>query len=63
MLLVALASIAGRRRVLQGIDTEQSAWQAGDPAAMRRLRLIHWSVMLANFLVLATVARSLSFIV
>jgi hypothetical protein len=63
MLLVAAASIAGRTRVLEGIDTQQSAWQAGDLAAMRRLRLIHWGVMLANVLVLAAVARSLPLIV
>jgi hypothetical protein len=63
MLLVAAASIAGRKRVLEGIDTQQSAWQSGDTAAMRRLRLIHWGVMLANFLVLAAVARSLPLIV
>jgi hypothetical protein len=63
MLLVALAAIAGRTRVIEGIDTQQNAWQAGDKAAMRRLRLIHWGVMLVNFLVLAAVARSLSFIV
>ena len=62
MLMLAVASIAGRRRVLQWIDTQQSAWQSGDTAAMRRLRLIHWGGMLTNILVIATVASSVPFI-
>jgi hypothetical protein len=62
MLLLAVTSLAGRRGVLQWIDTQQSAWQSGDTAAMRRLRLIHWGGMLANILVLATVASSVRFI-
>jgi hypothetical protein len=62
MLLLAVASIAGRRRVLQWIDTQQSAWQSGDTTAMRRLRLIHWGGMLTNILVIATVASSVPFI-
>ena len=62
MLLLAVTSMTVRRRVLQRIDTQQSAWQSGDTAAMRRLRLIHWGGMLANILVIATVASSLRFI-
>ena len=62
MLLLAATAMAVRSRVLQRIDTQQSAWQSGDTAAMRRLRLIHWGGMLANILVFATVASSVSFI-
>jgi hypothetical protein len=63
MLLLAVTLIAGRRAVLQWIDAQQSAWQSGDTAAMRRLRLIHWGGMLANILIFATVASSVQFIV
>jgi len=62
MLLLAATAMTARRGVLQRIDTQQSAWQSGDTAAMRRLRLIHWGGMLANNLVVGTVAGSLSFI-
>jgi hypothetical protein len=62
MLLLAATAMAVRSRVLQRIDAQQSAWQSGDAAAMRRLRLIHWGGMLANILVFATVASSVSFI-
>ena len=62
MLLLAATAMVVRRRVLQRIDMQQSAWQSGDSAAMRRLRLIHWGGMLANNLVVGTVAGSVSFI-
>ncbi len=62
MLLLASAAIAVRRTVLQGIDTQQTAGQSGDAAAMRQLRLIHWGAMLINIAILASVAGSLPFI-
>src|SRR4051794_27673015 len=62
MLLLAATAMALRSSVLQRIDTQQRAWQSGDTAAMRRLRLIHWGGMLANVLVITTVASSASFI-
>jgi hypothetical protein len=62
MLLLAATAMASRRRVLQLIDTQQTAWQSGDTAAMRRLRLIHWGGMLANIVILVTVASSVRFI-
>ena len=62
MLLLAVTAMAARRPVLQRIDTQQTAWQSGDTAAMRRLRLIHWGGMLANIVILATVASSVPFI-
>jgi hypothetical protein len=62
MLLLATAAIAARGRVLHCVDTQQIAWRAGDPAAIRRLRLIHWGAMLANIAILASVASSTRFI-
>jgi hypothetical protein len=62
MLLLAATAMAVRARVLQLIDTQQTAWQLGDTAAMRRLRLIHWGGMLANIVILASVATSARFI-
>ena len=35
MLLLAATAMTVRRGVLQRIDTQQSAWQSGDTAAMR----------------------------
>jgi hypothetical protein len=62
MLLLAATAMAVRKRVLQLIDRQQTAWQSGDTAAMRRLRIIHCGAMLANIAVLATVASSVRFI-
>ena len=62
MLLLAATAMAARTRVLQRIDTQQTAWQSGDAAAMRRLRLIHWGGMLANIVIIATVASGVPFI-
>ena len=62
MLLLAATALAVRRRVVELIDTQQTAWQSGDTTAMRRLRLIHWGGMLANVVILATVASSVQFI-
>jgi hypothetical protein len=62
LLLLATTAIGVRRIVLQRIDMEQTAWQSGDAAAMRRLRFIHCGSMLANMVVLVTVASSTRFI-
>jgi hypothetical protein len=62
MLLLAATAMAVRKRVLQLIDRQQTAWQSGDTTAMRRLRIIHCGAMLANIAVLATVASSVRFI-
>jgi hypothetical protein len=59
MLLLATAAITARARVLHCIDAQQVAWRMGDTAAMRRLRVIHWGVMLANMAILASVAGSM----
>lgn len=63
MLVLAATAMAVRSRVLQSIDRQQAAWQAGDTAAMRRLRLIHWGSMLANIFIIATLSGSARFIV
>jgi hypothetical protein len=63
MLLLATTAMAVRGRVLHCIDTQQTAWQSGDTAAMRRLRLIHLGTMLVNIAILASVASSTRFIV
>jgi hypothetical protein len=62
MLLLAATAMTVRKRVLQLIDMEQTAWQSGDTAAMRRLRIIHCGAMLTNIAVLATVASSVRYI-
>jgi hypothetical protein len=62
MLLLAATAMAVRGRVLQLIDMQQVAWQSGDAAAMRRLRMIHWGGMLANIVILVTLASSVRFI-
>jgi hypothetical protein len=61
MVLIAATAIALRKTVLQRMDTQQSAWQSGDAAAMRRLRVIHWGGMLASIVFAVTVASSMSF--
>jgi hypothetical protein len=58
MLLLAATAMAVRTRVLPLIDAQQTAWQSGDAAAMRRMRLIHWGSMLANIVILAAVAST-----
>ena len=62
MLLLASTAMAVRSRVLQLIDAQQAAWQSGDNTAMRRLRLIHWGGILANIVILSTLASSARFI-
>jgi hypothetical protein len=62
MLLLAATAMAVRSKVLRFIDSQQAAWQSGDSAAMRRLRMIHWGSMLANMVVIATLSSSARFI-
>ena len=62
MLLLAATAMAVRGRVLHLIDAQQTAWQLGDAAAMRRMRLIHWGGMLANIVIIAGVASSVRLI-
>jgi hypothetical protein len=62
MLLLTVTAMAVRGRVLQLIDAQQTAWQSGDTAALRRMRLIHWGGMLTNIVVIAAVASSVRLI-
>jgi hypothetical protein len=62
MVLLAATVIGLRSAVLQRIDQQQTAGQSGDAAAMRQLRLTHWSAMLVNIAFLASVAASVPFI-
>jgi len=62
MLLLAVAAIVLRSMVLERMDSEQIAGRAGDAAAMRLLRRIHWGAMLVNVAILASVAGSVPFI-
>jgi len=62
MLLFAATVMVARKTVLERLDRQQTAWQSGDAAAMRRLRTIHWGAMLVNIAILATVAGTVPFI-
>jgi hypothetical protein len=62
MLLLAAMAMVLRGRVLQLIDAQQTAWQSGDAAAMRRMRLIHCGAILANVAILAAVASTVPLI-
>ncbi|MCC6469856.1 MAG: hypothetical protein IT563_16150 [Alphaproteobacteria bacterium] len=62
MLLLAASALALRDRTLQRIDDQQDACRAGDGTAMRRLRVVHWSSMAANLLVVATVCSGVPYI-
>ena len=62
MLLLAATAMAVRGRVLQLIDAQQTAWQSGDAAALRRMRLIHWGGMLGNIVIIAAVASTVPLI-
>ena len=61
-LLLAAGALAMRRWTLQRIDAQQEAFQTGDNAAMRRLRMVHWGGMLANIAVVALVIGSVRYI-
>ena len=62
MLVLAGGAVAMRNWTLQRIDAQQHASQAGDSAAIRRLRRMHWAGMAANFLVIASVSSSVPYI-
>ncbi|MCC6869089.1 MAG: hypothetical protein IT522_09725 [Burkholderiales bacterium] len=62
MLLLAAGALVLRRGTLARIDAQQHACQAGDDRAMRRLRMVHWGSMTANFLVVASVCSGVPYI-
>jgi hypothetical protein len=57
--LVAAFAIFGRRGFLRQWDAQQSAKDAGDADAVRRLRRLHWAGMPCNAVLLAGFVRSL----
>ena len=58
MFLLAVSALSMRRWTLDHIDAQRDAARAGDRAAVRRLRTMHWGGMLANIAVVATVLTS-----
>jgi hypothetical protein len=62
---IALASAAlsfGRRGFLRQWDAQQSARDAGDADAVRRLRRLHWAGMLCNAVVLVAFVSSIPYV-
>ncbi len=62
MLVLVATALATRGWTLHRIDAQQDAYRAGDRTAMRRLRMLHWGSMVANILVIASMAGSTRYI-
>jgi hypothetical protein len=60
---IALFAIAARRWFLQRVDAALQAREAGVPAAVRRLRVLHLKGILVNAVQLAIVVASVPLIV
>jgi hypothetical protein len=60
-LMTALA-IRGRGWFMRLMDDQLSARDAGDADAVRRLRRLHWSGMLCNAILVATLVASISYV-
>ena len=60
--LIAAFALWGRGWFLRRWDTELSARDAGDAAAVRRLRRLHWGSMLSNAVLLAALVGSIPYI-
>ena len=60
--LVAAFAIFGRRGFLRQWDAQQSAKDAGDADAVRRLRRLHWAGMLCNAVVLVAFVSSIPYV-
>ncbi|NOJ38935.1 hypothetical protein [Bradyrhizobium australiense] len=60
--LIAAVAIWGRGWFLRQWDAQLSARDAGDAAAVRRLRQLHWGGMLSNTVLLAAVVSSIPYI-
>jgi hypothetical protein len=60
--LIAAFAFWARRWFLQQWDAQLSARDAGDAAAVRRLRRLHWAGMLGNAIVLAAVIASIPYV-
>jgi hypothetical protein len=63
MSLLAASAFAMRGWTLRRIDTQREACRAGDNTAVRRMRMMHLSGMVANVIVIAAVTSSLPHVV
>jgi len=60
--LITALAFWGRRWFLQAWDMQQSAKDAGDANAVRRLRRLHWGGMLSNAVQLAAVVACIPYV-
>ena len=60
--LIAAFAVWGRRWFLRQWDAQLSARDAGDAAAVRRLRRLHWGGMLCNAIQLAVIVGSIPYV-
>lgn len=57
--MIAALAIWGGRRFTRRVDDQLSARDAGDVDVARRLRRLHWSVMLVNAVLLAALVAGI----
>ena len=60
--LITALAVWSRRWFLQQWDVQLSARDAGDAAAVRRLRRLHWGGMLANAILLFAIVGSIPYV-
>ena len=60
--LIAAFAVWGRRWFLRQWDAQLSARDAGDAAAVRRLRRLHWGGMLCNAMLLFAIVGSIPYV-
>ncbi|MEY9178620.1 hypothetical protein ABIG06_000328 [Bradyrhizobium sp. USDA 326] len=60
--MIAALAIWGRRRFMRRVDDQLRASDAGDADAARRLRRLHWSVMLGNAVLLVALVAGIPYI-
>lgn len=60
--MIAALAIWGRRQFMPRVDDQLSAGDAGDADAARRLRRLHWSVMLGNAVLLVALVAGIPYI-
>ena len=60
--VIAAFAVSARRWFLQRLDAEQSARDAGDADAVRKLRRLHWGGMLCNAVQLVAIVAAIPYI-
>ena len=60
--VIAAFAVSARRWFLQRLDAEQSARDAGDADAVRKLRQLHWGGMLCNAVQLVAIVAAIPYI-